>query len=45
MLIISMLIDVNFKKLLVRNYNTKIKFKKPQKTEKERCYLIKEQFL
>ena len=45
MLIISMLIDVISQKKVVKNDNTKIKRKKPQKTDKERCYLIKEQFL
>ena len=45
MLIISMLIDVIFQKKLVKNDNTKIKRKKPRKTDKERYYLIKEQFL
>ena len=45
MLIVTMLIDVNFQKLLVKNLNAKMKFKKPLKTDKERCFLIKEQFL
>ena len=44
MLIINMLIDANFQK-----YNLlKIiipKFKKPRRTDTEKCYLIKEQFL
>ena len=33
------------KKYFAKIDNTKIKFKKPQKTDKERCHFIKEQFL
>ena len=36
MLIIGMLIHVNFQKKLVKNDNTKVKFKKPPKTGEER---------
>ena len=44
MLIINMLIDVNFQKNNVLKIIIR-KLKKPRRTDTERCYLIKEQFL
>ena len=39
-LIISMLIDVNFQKILVKNDNTKIKFKKASENRQRKVFEV-----